>query len=60
MSEKENENKKGCACPFCDEEVTEGMSHFCEPCKVNLRRCTKCSVVVEIEAKVCHNCGQNM
>ena len=58
MSEKENENKKGCACPFCDEEISASPTHFCTPCQVELRRCVKCMVVVERDAKVCPNCGE--
>ncbi len=56
----EKTDNKGCVCPFCDVEISSGPTHFCTPCQVELRRCVKCMVVVERDAKVCPKCGQSL
>ncbi len=56
----EKTDKKGCLCPFCNEEVGSTPSHFCTPCQVELRRCVKCMVVVEQDAKICPKCGEQL
>ena len=53
----EEQRKARCFCPYCDQEIGEEVSHFCKPCRVVLRRCVKCLVVVEADVKVCPQCG---
>lgn len=54
----EKTGKKGCLCPFCDEELESEAVNICQACRVEIRRCAKCLVVVDKEAKVCPNCSQ--
>jgi RNA polymerase subunit RPABC4/transcription elongation factor Spt4 len=56
----EQQQKAKCFCPYCDQELGPEASLFCKPCRVVLRRCVKCLVVVEANVKVCPQCGQDL
>ena len=49
--------KKGCFCPYCEEELAVSVPPSCQPCGVTLRYCVKCQIAVAREAKVCPQCG---
>ncbi|MFQ5925154.1 MAG: zinc ribbon domain-containing protein [Dehalococcoidia bacterium] len=58
MKRSEETKKRGCCCPYCEEEIVREPTLFCQPCQVELRYCLKCNIVVERKAKVCPQCGQ--
>jgi RNA polymerase subunit RPABC4/transcription elongation factor Spt4 len=58
MKESERPKEMRGLCPYCEEELSLETSPFCQACRVELRYCLKCNIVVERKAKVCPQCGQ--
>lgn len=54
---KEPKGKNKCFCPYCEEELVISPPPYCQVCKVTLRYCTRCQIVVTREAAVCPQCG---
>ncbi len=56
--------EKGCKvdgghvfCPYCDEEIMEADSPFCQACKLTMLFCPKCRKPVPRDSDVCPQCG---
>jgi len=60
MKNSEKPGKRGCFCPYCDEEVAVATPLFCQLCKAELRYCTRCNIIVEKKATACPQCGQTL
>lgn len=61
--EKDKAKKKGttkgakCACPYCEAEMVEVKSPFCQGCGVKVAYCVTCQTALPKNAKVCPKCG---
>ena len=55
----EQQKDKGdhCSCPFCDEEMADVASPFCQACRVAVFYCSKCRKPLSRENTVCPECG---
>ena len=59
-SEELKKKKRGCFCPYCEEEIPAAGFPYCQPCGVTLHYCIKCQITVAKEAKVCPQCGDEL
>ena len=44
-------------CPYCEEEIMEADSPFCQACRVGLFYCPQCHKPLSRDSKVCPHCG---
>ncbi|MBE0415751.1 MAG: hypothetical protein IBX36_04325 [Dehalococcoidia bacterium] len=58
MKGREEPTKSRCFCPYCQEELLFERLPYCQPCRVVLRYCLRCQIVVERKAKVCPQCHE--
>lgn len=49
--------KEGCLCPYCDKEIMQSLSPFCQSCGVVLNYCSTCQVAVASNLDRCPECG---
>ncbi len=54
---EQKEDKKQLFCPYCDEEVIEVDSPFCQICKTTIFYCPQCRKPSPRDSKVCPHCG---
>ena len=57
MGAKNELEKARCFCPYCDEEIAEVSSPYCEVCKVTVFYCPECRKPLSRDNKVCPHCG---
>jgi len=50
-------DKKHLFCPYCDEEVVEAASPYCQACQITIFYCAKCRKPLPRDNKVCPHCG---
>ena len=46
-----------CSCPYCEAEIMSATLPYCSRCKVTLRYCEMCQMVVARDAESCPKCG---
>lgn len=56
MTQSEEEKEKE-VCPYCDEQVLDAKSPFCQPCQVDFATCSQCGKLVAKSVEVCPYCG---
>ncbi len=56
MTQSEDK-KKPDVCPYCEEEVLDTKSPFCQPCQVDFTCCSGCGKLLGKSVKVCPHCG---
>ncbi len=54
---EQKEEKKHLFCPYCDEEIMETDSPYCQACRVSLFYCPQCRKPVSRDDKLCPHCG---
>lgn len=59
MSTKEQEPRKLC-CPYCDSELMDEESPFCQACRVKVFCCPNCRQPVARDKMVCPHCGASV
>ena len=53
-----DKNKKGCMCPYCEEELFIANFPFCQACGVIVQHCVTCQITVsDKNATKCPQCG---
>ncbi len=57
MKKKKQPNSR-CMCPFCETELTEEGSPFCQACKQLMSFCARCRIAVQKGVSVCPRCGE--
>ena len=57
MEAERKAEKKRLSCPYCDEEIAEAVSSYCQACEVTIFYCPKCRKPVPRDNKVCPHCG---
>ena len=57
MQRESNTERETCACPFCEEELTEEESPFCQVCKITILYCPSCQKPLSHGAELCSHCG---
>jgi RNA polymerase subunit RPABC4/transcription elongation factor Spt4 len=53
--EKDKNEKE--VCPYCDDQVLDTKSPFCQPCEVEFVHCRKCGELVAESVESCPYCG---
>ncbi len=56
MTEQKEEMER-CVCPYCDVELIEALSPFCQSCKVTIVYCPECQKPLPREDRLCPSCG---
>jgi nitrogen fixation NifU-like protein len=46
-----------CYCPYCDEDIGEAQSPYCQACKAAIVFCPECGQPLSPDAKTCSHCG---
>ena len=54
---EQKEETKPLFCPYCDDEVMEVDSPYCQACRVTIFYCPGCRKSIERDNKVCPYCG---
>lgn len=54
------EAQKHCYCPYCEEELQESDSPFCQACKTTINYCPECKTPVSRDQEVCPKCGSKL
>jgi len=52
--EKDKNEKE--VCPYCDDQVLDTKSPFCQPCHVEFAHCVKCGKLVAKTVEECPYC----
>ncbi len=57
MEAEHKAESKRLFCPYCDEEIAETPTSYCQACEVTIFYCPKCRQPVPRDNKVCPHCG---
>ncbi|MFC2020985.1 zinc ribbon domain-containing protein [Chloroflexota bacterium] len=56
MAEQKEETGH-CSCPYCDVEIMEALSPYCQSCNVTIFYCPECQKPLSREDQLCSHCG---
>lgn len=57
MGTEHKPEKAHCLCPYCNTEIEETSSPYCQTCKVTIFYCPKCQKPLSRDKKTCPHCG---
>ena len=60
MTDRRDETKRTCYCPYCEAEIVEAAFPYCQACKVEIFYCPKCRQAIPRDKQLCPHCGADI